>query len=375
MRITFVAPVADMAGGIRVLAIYADRLRRRGHDVLIVSLPRPSPTLRQQLRGLIKGQGPISTHGRQESHFDGVAVPHHVLDRYRPVVDRDVPDADVIVASWWETAEWVFRLSPRKGAKAHFVQHHEVFDYLPKERVADVYRLPLHRITISRWLVNVLEQRYEDMEVSLVPNSVDMEQFCAPPRGKQLAPTVGFVYSTVYWKGGATIAKTISILRRSVPRLHVIAFGQEEPSPDLPLPAGTEYVKLPAQDDIKHIYGRCDVWLCGSESEGFCLPMLEAMACRCPVVSTRVGGPIDRIVDGVNGYLAPIGDAATLARRIEQVLGLPEATWRAMSEAAHRTATSYTWDDATRLFEQALASAIHSNLGRSASATAGHGNP
>ena len=359
MRVTFVAPVPDMAGGIRVLAIYADRLRRRGHDVLIVSSPSPRPTLRQQLRYLMKGQGLITWRARPESHFDGLAVPHHVLDRCRPVVDRDVPDADVVIASWWETAEWVLGLSPRKGAKAHFVQHHEVFDYLPKDRVAAVYRLPLHRIAISRWLVNVLAQRYGDDQVSLVPNSVDTDQFQAPPRGKQRVPTVGFVYSTVYWKGSGTIAEAISLVRRDIPQLRVIAFGQEDPSPEFPLPAGAEYVKRPAQADIRHLYDRCDAWVCGSESEGFYLPMLEAMACRCPVVSTEVGGPVDCIENGVNGYLVPVRDAPALARGIEQVLGLPEPAWHAMSEAARRTATRYTWDDATGLFEKALATAIH----------------
>ncbi|HEY9598179.1 MAG TPA: glycosyltransferase family 1 protein, partial [Cyanophyceae cyanobacterium] len=39
MKITFVLPFAGLSGGIRVVAIYAERLRKRGHDVLVVSLP------------------------------------------------------------------------------------------------------------------------------------------------------------------------------------------------------------------------------------------------------------------------------------------------------------------------------------------------
>ena len=58
------------------------------------------------------------------SHFDYVGVPVHVLDRYRPVMDCDVPDGDVVIATWWETAEWVVELSSRKGAKAYFIQHY-----------------------------------------------------------------------------------------------------------------------------------------------------------------------------------------------------------------------------------------------------------
>jgi hypothetical protein len=40
MRIIFVLPYAGLQGGIRVIAIYAERLRRRGHTVTIISHPR-----------------------------------------------------------------------------------------------------------------------------------------------------------------------------------------------------------------------------------------------------------------------------------------------------------------------------------------------
>ena len=33
------------------------------------------------------------------------------------------------------------------------------------------------------------------------------------------------------------------------------------------------------------------------------------MACRCPVVSHRVGGSVDIIEEGINGHLVDIGDA------------------------------------------------------------------
>jgi len=92
--------------------------------------------------------------------------------------------------------------------------------------------------------------------------------------------------------------------------------------------------------------------------EGFHLPPSEAMACRCPVVSTEVGGPIDLIESGVNGYLAPIGNVQKLAEGLEKVLTLSELQWRERSDAAYQTVVQYSWDDATDLFEAALYKAI-----------------
>jgi glycosyltransferase involved in cell wall biosynthesis len=112
---------------------------------------------------------------------------------------------------------------------------------------------------------------------------------------------------------------------------------------------------------LKDLYSQCDVWLCGSVREGFHMPPMEAMACRCPVVSTRVGGPMDMVQDGVNGYLVDIGDVDALAKRLSKVLNSSQEEWGKMSDAAYRTATDYTWDKATELLEQALKFTIERN--------------
>jgi glycosyltransferase involved in cell wall biosynthesis len=70
---------------------------------------------------------------------------------------------------------------------------------------------------------------------------------------------------------------------------------------------------------------------------------------------------MDTIEEGVNGHLVDVGDEAGLADRVLRVLRLSQSEWIRMSEAAHRTATRYTWDEATGLFEKALELAIQRN--------------
>jgi glycosyltransferase involved in cell wall biosynthesis len=298
-----------------------------------------------------------------ESHLDYVDVPHKVMPRWQPVTDADLPDADVVVATWWETAEWVARLSPSRGAKAYFVQGHEVFEHVPKDRAAATYRLPLHKITVSSWLSGLMRDLYGDGDASLVPNSVDHALFHALPRGKQPVPTAGFVYSSGTFKGCRTTFEAFARVRRRLPGLRLVAFGLEEPTSGLPLPEGTSYVRRPPQDQIRSVYSQCDVWVSGSTSEGFSLPLLEAMACGCPVVSTAVGGALDFLKDGVNGHVVPVGDSAAMADRIERVLALPDAEWRALSDRARATAVGYDWDAAAVLFEEALLAAVRKSGG------------
>jgi glycosyltransferase involved in cell wall biosynthesis len=354
MRIAFLIPDLGFAGGNRVVAIYAERLKRRGHEVTVVSGAPRKVGLPEKIKSALKGRGWPMGIGTAQPYFDELGITVKVLDSNRPIVDDDVPDADVVVATWWETAEWVAALSPRKGAKVHFVQHHEVFPYLPIERVRAVYRLPMAKIVISRWLAQTMSTSYGIDHCALIYNSVDTSQFFAQPRDKQTVPTVGFLYSTTDFKSPETHLAALHELKKKLPQTRAVAFGSQRISKEFPLPEWAEFYYRPAQHDIRLIYAKCDLWLCGSESEGFHLPPLEAMACRCPVVSTKVGGPIDIIDEGVNGFLVDIGDATSLARKALEVLSMSNENWKRMSAAATATALRYSWDDAAELFERAV---------------------
>src|ERR1035437_6063276 len=354
-----------MTGGNRVVAIYADRLRRRGHKVSIIFGARKQNSILDKMKSWMLGRGWPKDPEPQSSYFTQLGIPCRTLERPRPILDGDVPESDVVIATWWETAEWVYDLGASKGAKVYFIQHHEVFPYLPVERCHATYRLPLQKIVISHWLEKIMMQQYNDEKAIVIPNSVDTTQFFAPKRNKQPYPVVGFVYSTTEFKGSDIVLAALELIKVRVPNLKVVAFGADPPSTKLPLPDWIEFHFRPPQDQIRLLYSKCDVWLCGSRSEGFYLPMLEAMACRCPVVSTRVGGPIDTVVDGVNGFLVEIGDIIELANYAAKVLALSETDWHLMSDAALSTATRYSWDDSTDLLESALLRTANEHLTRS----------
>ena len=64
-----------------------------------------------------------------------------------------------------------------------------------------------------------------------------------------------------------------------------------------------------------------DVYVSSSLWEGLPITLLEAMACRRPIVATDVGGNNDAVVDGQSGFLVPVGDPGALAGRVCQLLG------------------------------------------------------
>lgn len=351
MHITWVIPTPDLSGGIKVVGIYAERLLARGHTVHVVyplaSWPRPW-RVRSFGRRLIKqlryGSADL-THLANLPSENVIVCPGQ-----REVLEAHVPDGDVVIATWWKTACWVHALSPSKGRKVHFVQGYEVMSSPVPGDVDRALQLPLGKITISGWLQDKIRTLC-GTAAALVPNGVDLAQFHAPERSVQTPPVVGFLYSSSWWKGPDVVCEAIRLARQTIPDLKAVAFGAVRPGSGLP--SGCEFVYRPPQDRIRDIYSRCDVWLCGSRSEGFHLPPLEAMACRCPVVSTRVGGPMDCIEEAVNGYLVDIDDAAGLANRLVTILSNPQRLQK-MSLAAHETSLRFCWDASTAKLEGLL---------------------
>lgn len=354
MKITFILPVVQQNGGCRVVAIYADKLLAMGHDVTVISRQPPEKSVSRRLVDGLRGHYTTGKDRHRTAYFDALGTRHIQIPWKMPLEADDVPASDIVVATWWRTAFEVAALPPEKGAKAYFVQHHEVHRDLPWDLSAGSYYLPLSKITIADWLVETMATRYDDPGVPKVENSVDTSLFDAPPRTRAGDPTVGFLYAKTPFKGVDVTLEAIARARSALPGLKVVAFGAVDADPALPLPEGTQYHKLPEQDRLRDIYAQCDIWLCGSRAEGFHLPPLEAMACRTPVVATRVGGTVETVSDGVNGYLVDVDDTAALSARLVDVASLSPGDWQSMSDAAHARAHAYTWDDAAQAFEREL---------------------
>ena len=74
------------------------------------------------------------------------------------------------------------------------------------------------------------------------------------------------------------------------------------------------------RDDAREIIAAADLFVLSSQFEGMPVSVLEAMATRTPVLSTRVGGLPEMIEDGVDGVLVEPGAPDKLAASILSTL-------------------------------------------------------
>jgi glycosyltransferase involved in cell wall biosynthesis len=349
MRVNFVLPFLNNTGGLRVVFEHANRLTARGHEVrlYVPRVPyrwgahpnRPRPWYRWA-RDLLRNLGA----GSEVPWFDLAAPPRWVWR----VDARSVEPADATVATAWPTAYWVARLGPRAGRGFYFVQHYETWNS-PLERVDGSYALPLAKLVIASWLERLMRERFGQPVLATITNGVNPEHWYpegSPPEGP---PTVLMQHHHEEWKGCADGYRALEQVRRELPGLRLRVFGMSSRG----VPPWAEAHVNPPSAEIRRLYSTSHVFLSPSWIEGCQLPPMEAMACGCAVVATRVGGIPDYAVAGETALVCEPKRPDELARAVLALLGDAERR-RRLARRGREHIAGFTWDRATDRFERAL---------------------
>ncbi len=358
LTINWILPRPGLSGGIKSNRLIAEAMVRRGHQVnmLYVEGPPPVPPW-WRIRRFYRYWKQRYLARNSPKHHLTTSTTNLIPVRHKPILATDAPDADITIATWWETAHWIKDWPKSKGTKAYFIRGHELHGG-DAELVMATYRLPLKKLVIASWLQRLMVENYDDEDTSLIPNGVDWSQFYFIPRSKQSVPTVGMLYGVVPWKGAEAAFDAIRQVQKQHPNLRVVSFGSHQIKPEHHLPNNFEYYFRPTQDEIPELYRQVDCWLLPSTLEGFGMPGLEAAACGCPVVSTRCGGPEDYVKDGHNGFLVKVNDPEDMAEKITRVVFMDQQSWRQMSLNSASYVKTFDWDISAELLEATLLNEI-----------------
>lgn len=112
------------------------------------------------------------------------------------------------------------------------------------------------------------------------------------------------------------------------------------------------YMKPGEQVGFKAFYSRADVYVAPSTwKEPLGLVILEAMAAKTPVVSTRAGGVMSLIRDGYNGYLVHVRNSEDIADRVNRLLSDKSLADKMAERSYDLVVKKYTWDKIAEQFE------------------------
>ena len=175
--------------------------------------------------------------------------------------------------------------------------------------------------------------------ISTGGNAVDSDKF--RPIDKQqaraalgLAPDAKVLITVgglVERKGFHRVIELLPQLLRDEPRLHYLIVGGASAEGDwsgclrelvasLELQERVHFLGTVAHAELHRVLSAADVFVLATSNEGWANVFLEAMACGLPVVTTRVGGNAEVVVEPATGLLVPFGDAAALADALRAAL-------------------------------------------------------
>ena len=96
--------------------------------------------------------------------------------------------------------------------------------------------------------------------------------------------------------------------------------------------------------DMRNFYAASDIICVPSKSESFGRTVIEAFAMSRPVVASAVGGIVETIKDGVNGFLVEYNDTEKLAGVLIELIENKSLAGKISEEARNRAALEYTAD-------------------------------
>ncbi|HEM3217983.1 TPA: glycosyltransferase family 4 protein [Streptococcus suis 2524] len=291
MKINFILPFKRMTGGIKVVYIYANYLVDQGHDVVcyvpMVSYKGKDQSIFYRVKASLGNT--IKKERWFEKQFKLQLVPI--------ISEKFIRDADITIATAWQTAYDVNQFSEKKGKKFYFVQDFETFNGKQRE-VENSYKLPLTLITVTNSLKKKLKE-FNSKKIHVVYNGLFDEDYFHGEKLRSPLPVLLMMYHESEHKKTQDGLEVIRRVKEKYPEIVVNIFGRRIPEK---LPDSYNVLINPPREKIFKMYRESDIYLFTSEIESWGLPVVESMANKVAVIG-RNRGALAELYNGNNATL------------------------------------------------------------------------
>ncbi len=288
MRISFVInePIQSASGGYKIVYTYANEMVKRGHKVKIYYHCRKNTLLSNyKFPMFIKLfiSRCLAIIGPRWFDLDR-KVKRTIITK---ISDKNINNADVVIATASDTAQGVYKLNNDKGEKYYFIQGYENW-LLSHDELSDTYKYNMKKIVVSKWLKLLVEEISGD-SVECVLNGIDKNVFYIkvfPEMRKNT--TICMLYHDLESKGSKEGLEVLIRLKEKYTDLVVYLFGVVDKPPSIP--EWIDYTQNATEEQLCDIYNKSNIYLSTSWNEGFGLTGAEAMMSGCALVSTMTDG-------------------------------------------------------------------------------------
>lgn len=216
-------------------------------------------------------------------------------------------------------------------------------------------------IVPSNYFANEFRIRHgENKEIYIYPSGgVDRKKFY-PIKLQKDSFNLGYVGRITKQKGVGVLLDAVKDLNIDF-KLYIIGDGPDmayykKYVYNLNLIDKIIFVGMIKNNELVHYYNLFDLFIFPTmrKAESFGNVAIEAMACKVPIIGSKIAGLNDYIFDNQNGYFFNIGDSNDLRKKIEQYFILDEDSKDKMKLEAYNIAMKYEKNKLNRKFIQKL---------------------
>ena len=278
LKITYVMTWTGVCGGTKIILEHANKLVAMGHDVTLIS------------------------HDIKPEWFNLDNKVEFIRVPWEKVLCESIPKCDLIVATYWRE---IYECVEQKIAPVVYFEQGDFhlfdleklserqFKYIKKqlETVKFVY-------TVSNFAKKKLKEIYNKDSI-VIPNAVNENVFYFEPHKENSKITITLIGSEdAKFKNINNILNALNIIREKGYEIDIKWI-----TPTKPKNNDIEAIINPKQQIIGETLRKSDIYICASNYESFCLPVLEAMTCGTAVITTNNGGNMDFVINMANAVL------------------------------------------------------------------------
>jgi glycosyltransferase involved in cell wall biosynthesis len=215
-----------------------------------------------------------------------------------------------------------------------------------------------HVVTVSEWSKKDIVQHlpFSEKQITVVPPGVDSAHFRPASSLEASRPSRPYVLSVA----GSDPTKNLESLVEAFAKLpadlretyDLVLAGDLKDRVEvhtqvrqLGLEPQTRFPGIVTESQLVNLYQHADVFVFPSRYEGFGLPVLEAMACGCPVISSNASSLPE--VYGDAALSSNPSDVSGFARHLERVLSDPTLRQELRQKSLAR-ASRFSWERTAR---------------------------
>lgn len=328
LHIVYLMVWTKVCGGSKIILEYANRLSRLGNKITILSYDQ------------------YPNWFKLDKEIEFIQIP---IDE---IMENRIPDCDIIIPTSWKNIYQAVncRKAPvtffeQGGSHIFEVQNLSELKYKTVKSRIDLLNF-IH--TVSSFSKNKIKEVY-NKDAEVICNAVDNTIFYPRDsfdRTNKIINITTIGSEQFKFKNVGETLKCIRKLKEKYNNINLNWISQDEPKVNKEIA-----IVNPKQIEIGNILRNTDIFICNSEYESFCLPVLEAMSCGSAVITTDNGGIKDFVIDEYNGLIVEKHNEKDLMQKIEILIN-DDCKRLELMKNALETAKNFSWENSVKKMQE-----------------------